>query len=184
GIFVGGASRRMGQAKGLLRSPEGPSLIDRTAGLFDAIGVPWVLVGLREEYAPLGYPALADDVPDTGPLGGLVTLLRHARDGFAIAIACDMPYLSGALLERLIAAPHGAPIISARRHHWEPLFARYDAPAVLPLALASAARGERSLQKLLDAAAAEALVLAPDEAAQLDDWDTPLDVAAEGRVAR
>ncbi len=168
----------MGRAKGLLLSREGLPLIERTGRLFEVLGIPWVLVGVREEYAYLGRPALVDDPPFVGPLGGLRSLLHYVADGLAIAVACDMPYVSGALVERLIAATPGAPIVAPRRRdRWEPLFARFDARAVLPIADARSTRGQFSLQGLLDEARAERLPLTPDEEAMLDDWDTPLDMA-------
>ena len=108
-----------------------------------------------------------------GPLGGLLALLR-STGGHVIALACDMPYVSYELLRRLVEAPL-APIVAPRRDgRWEPLFARYDAAQVEPLA--HAARGQTALWQLLDAAGAVELPLAVDEHAQLDDWDAPEDV--------
>ncbi|MBV9949378.1 MAG: NTP transferase domain-containing protein, partial [Myxococcales bacterium] len=107
-------------------------------------------------------------------------LLRRAAGGSALALACDMPFVSRDLLRRLIAAPSAAPIVAPRRQgRWEPLCARYHAAAVLPVALehAAGARGGRhSLQDLLDDAAAVELPLSPKEADELRDWDSPDDL--------
>lgn len=177
GIFVGGRSRRMGRPKGLLAAPDGLPLIERTRALFEAVGVPWVLVGVRPEYAHLGCVALADEPPGVGPLGGLLALLRHVGDGVAFAVACDMPFISLALLARLVEAPQGPPIVAPRRRAtWEPLFARFDAAAVLPIAQERCRRGELSLQRLFDEVGAVPLATTPEEGDQLDDWDTPEDI--------
>jgi len=175
GIFVGGAGVRMGGvAKGMLRAPSGEPIALHIARAMREAGVEPVLVGERAEYASLGVRAIADAARDAGPLGGLVALLEEARGGSAIAIACDMPGVSAALVRKLASAPD-APAVAARRDgRWEPLFARYDA-RVLDVARARCARGELALQGLLDQVGAAALDLARDEAAALDDWDTPED---------
>jgi molybdopterin-guanine dinucleotide biosynthesis protein A len=124
-------------------------------------------------------PVLPDEPPGVGPLGGLIALLRHAGTSPALAFACDMPFVSRALVERLLAAPSDAPIVAPRRDaRWEPLCARYEPARVLPLALARAASPHHALQALLDEAGAVALPLLPHEAAELRDWDTPADVTA------
>ncbi|HEY1960732.1 MAG TPA: formate dehydrogenase accessory sulfurtransferase FdhD [Polyangiaceae bacterium] len=178
GIFVGGKGARMqGAAKGLLRAPGGERIVERLARALREAGAEPVLVGVREEYEGLGIRALPD-VTDAGPLGGLVALLEAAKDQRAIAIACDMPHVTVALLRRLVEAPD-APVVAARRGgRWEPLFARYDA-RVSSLARARLARGELGLQGLLDEVGAVPLALAPNEESLLDDWDTPDEAVAE-----
>jgi molybdopterin-guanine dinucleotide biosynthesis protein A len=180
GVFVGGAAVRMGGlAKGLLRGSDGATLVERWRVMLEELGIAVVLVGDAAAYAHLGLPMLKDEPPGVGPLGGLVALLRHAGTIPALAFACDMPFVSRALVERLLAAPSDAPIVAPRRDaRWEPLCARYDPVRVLPLALARAASSHHSLQPLLDAADAAALPLLPDEDAELRDWDSPGDVTA------
>ncbi len=183
GIFVGGHSRRMGQPKGLLRAPEGVPLVLRTGALFEAVGIPWVLVGVRPEYAQFGCVALDDEPSDIGPRGGLLALLRYAGDRVAFAVACDMPFISLSLLARLVEVPSGPPIVAGRRHgRWEPLFARFDAAAVLPFAQERCARGQLSLQALFDEVSAVSLETTPEEETQLDDWDMPEDIGRPRRA--
>jgi molybdopterin-guanine dinucleotide biosynthesis protein A len=180
GVFVGGAAVRMGGLpKGLLRGPDGATLVERWRAMLEELGLAVVLVGEADAYEHLGLPMLTDEPPGVGPLGGLVALLRHAGDVPALAFACDMPFVSRALVERLLAAPPHASIVAPRRDaRWEPLCARYDPARVLPLALARAASSHHSLQPLLDDAGAAALPLLPHEDAELRDWDSPADVTA------
>lgn len=180
GVFVGGASRRMGgRPKGLLPGRDGVTLVERWRAMLVGLGVAVVLVGEGDAYAGLGMPMLRDDPPGIGPLGGLVALLRHAGPRPALALACDMPFVSRALVEKLLAAGTDAPIVAPRREgRWEPLCARYDARRVLPLAVARVASPDRSLQRLLDDAPAAELPLSEEEARELRDWDTPDDVTA------
>ncbi|HEY5241286.1 MAG TPA: NTP transferase domain-containing protein, partial [Polyangiaceae bacterium] len=99
GVFVGGAGVRMGGlAKGLLRGPDGSSLVERWAGMLRELGIPIVLVGEGAAYEGLGLPMLKDEPPGVGPLGGLVALLRHAGTRRALAFACDMPFVSRGLV--------------------------------------------------------------------------------------
>ncbi|HEV3192501.1 MAG TPA: hypothetical protein VGY54_18455, partial [Polyangiaceae bacterium] len=58
----------------------------------------------------------------------------------------------------------------------EPLFARYDARRVLPLARRLARERAHSLQRLLDEARAVELPMRADEMNELRDWDTPADI--------
>jgi molybdenum cofactor guanylyltransferase len=181
GIFVGGASRRMnGQPKGLLAAPDGRPIVERWRALCDAVGLRCVLVGDATAYAALGLASVADARADAGPLGGLVGLLRATTSDDVVALACDMPFVSAALLERLAFSERDAPALApVRDGRFEPLFARYRRANVLPLAerqLASALAGDRSLQPLLRAAGARPLVLDDAEWASLADWDAPADV--------
>src|SRR5262249_1352894 len=157
-----------GRPKGLLAAPSGETIVARWQRLFAEVGLPCVLVGARAEYAQLGIPVVADEPPGAGPLGGLAGLLAG---GSAIAVACDMPYVSVTLLRRLVEGPP-APILAPRRQgRWEPLFARYDA-VVLAAVRSRLATGRLGLQGLLDEAGAEELVVSTSEWAELEDWDT------------
>jgi len=178
GVFVGGASSRFGgRPKGLLASPSGVTIVDALCGHLDALGIPWVLVGRRPEYSAIPGETLDDSPSGVGPLGGVLPLLRRAGEGHAIAVACDMPFVSRALLARLVGAVTDAPAVAPRRDgRWEPMFARYDARRALPVAEARVASGRRSVHGLLDELGASELALSPDEQRMLDDWDTPEDM--------
>jgi len=187
GIFVGGRSSRMGgRPKGLLELTPGVTLVERWRALFERLEIPTVLVGEHAAYAHLGLPAIADE-PHAGPLGGLLALLGHAKGRMAIAVACDMPFVSEALVRRLASLPRApaVPAFAARREgRWEPFFARYDAPIVRPIARVEAEAGRFTLKGLLDAVKAGELVLEDGEAEELDDWDTPEDAALAQRRGR
>jgi molybdopterin-guanine dinucleotide biosynthesis protein A len=177
GILVGGRGTRMGGvAKGLLATSSGETLIARWQRLFSAIGVRCILVGEHASYRDSGIECIADEPPHIGPLGGLVSLLSAAGESRAIAVACDMPFVSIELLSKLVAFPSAAPIIAPRRGgRWEPLFARYDAPRVIAAARKRIAAGEHSLQGLLTDVGAEPLPLDASEWEQMRDWDRPED---------
>lgn len=179
GIFVGGSSSRYGGvAKGLLPAPDGAeSLVTRLAALARSLELEVVLVGEHAAYASLGLPMLRDVPGAGGPLGGLAALLDHAGERPAIALACDLPHLTRALLARLISAPAAAVVAARRSGRWEPLFARYT-PSLCRDAMGRAFSQHRfALQALLDDAGAQELPLSPDEECLLHDWDSPADRA-------
>src|SRR5258706_10388540 len=165
GVFVGGASRRMGgRPKGLLSSPlgerPGETIVGRWLRLFGALGIESVLVGRRDVYGELGARAIDDEPSDIGPLGGLVALLREGGDRLVVVVACDMPYVSSALLERLVFASSGAAALAPKRDgRWEPFFARYVGSRPLELARRHVDAGRTGLHELLHALGAEEFTL-------------------------
>jgi molybdopterin-guanine dinucleotide biosynthesis protein A len=186
GIFVGGKSRRMGGfPKGLLILECGESILERTIRLAETIADDVVLVGARKEYESLGCPMIADARSDVGPLGGLVALLERAHHGVAIGIACDMPYLTRAMLSKLADSGAGAcPIVAPREAgRWSALFARYDSERVLPFARARLAASDTSMQALFNEVGAAELAFDDEERRALYDWDTPDDMSG-ARAAR
>jgi molybdopterin-guanine dinucleotide biosynthesis protein A len=178
GLFVGGTARRMGGApKGLLTAPGGETIVERWRALCATIGMRCFLVGEADAYAPLGIERIADARPGAGPLGGLVGLLRAQPAAPVVAVACDMPYVTEALLRRLAFSTSTAAALAPWRDElFEPLFARYDPARVLPLAERQLAGDDLSMQRLLRSADAERFELSPDEWPLLTDWDEPSDV--------
>lgn len=184
GLFVGGRGSRMGgAAKGLLMAPDGGTLIERLLARAQeaAPGMPVLLVGRAEAYAHLALPALVDEPAGVGPLGGLRALLLHARAearDYALALSCDLPFVSAALLRRLLVDEPSALALAPRDGTlWSPLTARYHVRTLETLD-ASLAAGEHSLQRVFGRLGADARELALSEAArrELRDWDSPADM--------
>jgi len=175
GIFVGGASKRMGSPKGLLPMGGQPLILRALA----AVPYPVVVVGDATPYRSLiGEVSVLEDEPKgIGPLGGLRALLV-AAGGPAIALACDMPFFEREDVVALASHSSDAPIVAARRERFEPFFARYDAVRVLPAIDDAIARGDHSLQRLFARLQVEEFT--PVTARALEDWDTPDDVTRGG----
>jgi molybdopterin-guanine dinucleotide biosynthesis protein A len=185
GLFVGGRGSRFGGiAKGNLVHPSGARLVERLtdvvrAALPDAV---IVLVGERPEYGDLALATLGDTPPGIGPLGGLRALVAFARDegrDAAVAVACDLPYLTSGLVGRLAHEEPGAAALAPKdAGRWQALTARYGA-RVLPVLDAAITAREHSLQRIFERLGADAHVLSVDDAEReaLRDWDSPDDVA-------
>lgn len=185
GIFVGGASSRMGMPKGLLRAPDGAgTLVERLSSIARHVAPESdvVLVGSAREYSALELPAIPDAPQGIGPIGGLMALLDCAirRDfGAAVALACDLAWVDAPLLHKLFGYARGAAAVAPRSAGiWQPLFARYAPREALDAARAVHARQERALWRVLAELKANAveLPLAASEQNQLADWDTFEDV--------
>jgi molybdopterin-guanine dinucleotide biosynthesis protein A len=182
GIFVGGQAKRMGGLpKGLLPAPDtGEPLVVRLARIAVELGCEPVLVGAAEQYAAVlpELMSVPDRPPGVGPLGGLSGLLHAAGERQVIAVACDMPAISRALLARLLTEQPTASILAARNSvgFWEPLCARYDASAVAPRCALALARGVRSFQQWFLELEVNELPLEDAEREQFGDWDTPEDI--------
>ncbi len=81
-------------------------------------------------YEAMGFKALPDDpefIGLKGPLVGVYTGLKAARNEFIFAVACDMPFISGRLARRLaeLRGGHDA-VVPVIDEYQEPLFAVYS----------------------------------------------------------
>jgi molybdopterin-guanine dinucleotide biosynthesis protein A len=174
GVLAGGRGSRMGGCdKAELRTAGGEGLLERLLRFGRAMRLPCVVVG--------GSPrpdvvVLPDEPAGIGPIGGMRALLAYAGERPAIALACDLPYVSAALISRLVHAPSEASVLAPRDPEtgkWQPLFARYDSARALPSLDMAIARGVRSFQTWLRDESVAELVLAPEERELLADWDEP-----------
>jgi molybdopterin-guanine dinucleotide biosynthesis protein A len=185
GIFVGGNSTRMGgQPKGMLRCPNDSklTLVDHWRKLAIETGIESVLVGERSDYASLGLHTVRDNPPGVGPIGGLHAFLMYCQlqGTLGAAVACDMPFVSYALLGRLCTTPSDRPVLAPRHaesQRWEPLFARYEPSRSIPVIQSRLSCHQLSLQAVITMANGEVLPLTPEEWSMLKDWDKEQDVA-------
>lgn len=188
-ILAGGRARRMGGAdKPLLEVGGRPMLAAAHAALAAHLDEVVVLGGSPRPGLP-GLPGLrviADRRPDApGPLAGLeAALLELAarprpRPEAVVLLGGDMPFVSAALVERLLAsAPGAAAVCFESEHGLEPLCARY-ALSLLPRVSARLDAGIRPLRALLEEAGAVRLpVVSDDERRALANVNTPEDLAA------
>lgn len=153
GILIGGKSRRLGWPKQLMRQGN-CSLLARLREVLAPYVAEVVLLGSGELPPDVTMLRTLPDVPGVcGPLSGVLAAMRWASSSSWIVCACDMPQISAAAVEWLLAArsPETWAVIPKLpdKPGCEPLFAYYDARAV-GLLEELAGRGEWRLSALAD----------------------------------
>jgi molybdopterin-guanine dinucleotide biosynthesis protein A len=93
----------MGRDKALLPFRGRPLAAAVAAAVQEAAGHT-ILIGNPSLAAVTGFPALPDEFPGEGPLGGILTALRSTTADWNLVCACDMPGLTGAFLSVLFEA--------------------------------------------------------------------------------
>lgn len=180
-ILAGGDSQRMGRDKASLVLGE-QTLLQTVAATMRQV-FPEVVVSVRQPRAEVDLPQICDEQPNGGPLAGLVAGLSQVATPWVFAVACDMPFVVPAVVERLgeyLSSQHQA-VVPVVHGHPQPLAAFY-ATSCLALMRASLAAQQNSLRGVLK----QLSVRYVDEAEMLDadpqlssffDLDTPQDVA-------
>jgi len=192
-ILAGGQSSRFGRDKALARW-QGMPLIARAARTAReltpkvAVLTPW----------PERYRAVLDEttlwLPEAQPGQGALVALADGLGQLAaqqpldwvLALACDLPYLQGSVLQtwrdRLAALPLDQLALVPRvGDRWEPLCAFYR-PTVLPHLQAFQSQGGRAFQRWFATLPIAALDLDPDAAAMLWNCNTTADLPPEERA--
>ena len=107
-ILAGGMARRMGGANKAGLRIGNERIIDRQLRLLRQIADPvFIVAGSAEPFQELEITVVPDVVPGVGPLGGIYTALTASPCARTLIVACDLPYLTLPLLQRL-AAPSDA----------------------------------------------------------------------------
>jgi len=126
-ILMGGKNTRMqGQKKAFLKYGE-KLFYQHTAACMQSLGNIYLSVEKTEGYEQLGYPLVADEYPEIGPLGGLHSGLKHCAEEALFVLPCDMPKLSEVVVAGMIAGWEQikTPLILQTRERWYPLVGIY-----------------------------------------------------------
>jgi molybdopterin-guanine dinucleotide biosynthesis protein A len=153
-ILIGGASSRMGSDKAQLELG-GRSFIELIASALSAIAHPIRSVGAKEPTAD-SLPRLTnvpDLYPQWGALGGLHGALAACNSGWAAVVACDLPFVTRDLFQRLamLREDFDAVVPVQIDGRPQPLCALYRCRTCLPAAATLIAAGERRPRALLAA---------------------------------
>lgn len=179
-VLAGGRSRRMGVDKATLRLADGRTLAelvdDALAGACDDVIVagPEVVLPHRRH--------VVDATPDSGPLAGIEAALGSCGAAHIVAVPCDMPRLTPALLARLLEPTDAAITIfddgSGAMHA---LPARI-AVSALPVVRQLLERRELAVRRLLAHVGAHRIVVDEMEVPQLANVNTPDELAMLDRA--
>jgi len=110
-ILAGGKSRRMGRDKAFIEFQGAPLIASVIAHVQQVCAEVLVVANDHDAYARFGLPIVSDVFPNKGSLGGIYSGLLAAREEYALAVACDMPFLNQALLRYLITLAPQADIV-------------------------------------------------------------------------
>ena len=147
-ILAGGDSRRMGQDKATLVL-DGKTLLERVTATMQQV-FPKVIVSVRQLRGGVELPQVCDEQEASGPLAGLIAGLAQVDTPWVFAVACDMPFVTQAVVERLAAFRSGhQAVVPMVGGHPQPLAAFY-ATSTLDAMRASFATGDKSMRRVLD----------------------------------
>lgn len=124
-ILAGGRARRLGGVnKGAL--PLGSlDIVGRQLEAMRSVADHVFVVGRTTDgWLERGLSVVPDDRPACGPLGGIYTAIRHSPCERTLVVACDLPFLTPALLERLARETADA-VVPRSARGLEPLCAIY-----------------------------------------------------------
>lgn len=134
-VLAGGAGARLGGGKAGVELA-GRALVEYPlAALADAGIEAMVVAKLETELPALDVPVLREPEEPRHPLLGIVTALRAGGGWPVLAVACDLPLLTPALLAALAAAPERL-VLAAPGGDPQPLLGRYAAELLPALEVA------------------------------------------------
>lgn len=128
-VLAGGAGRRLGGAKATVEL-DGRPLIAYAVDAVEGAGLEPLVVAKPSSALPdLGCRVLHEPEQPQHPLSGIVAAIADAGERPVVALACDMPLVSPALLAALAAAeePVVVPILDGQV---QPLPGRYSVAAL------------------------------------------------------
>ncbi len=140
----------MGQDKALLPY-EGMTFLEHTVSMLLALASEIIVVADTPDRYSLPCGRVVGDIfPGSGPVGGVLTGLTQAGDGWHYVVACDMPNIQRPVLEllRKAATSEYDVVVPELNDHMEPLCAVYRHTAS-PKLLKFLERGGRSAQDAL-----------------------------------
>jgi len=177
-VLVGGKSERMGKNKALLKYGSEGTQLERTTRLLNTV-CKHVYVSKRAEQS-FPCPESAEPIFDSvdsikGPLCGILSAMVAHPEAHWLVLACDLPYLQQATLEKLIrefrsVAPQLTAYQSTHDELPEPLCAIYPSGVDAELFQLAREIGRSCPRKLL--ILKEARLVQQDDPRSLDNINT------------
>jgi molybdopterin-guanine dinucleotide biosynthesis protein A len=150
-ILAGGASRRMGTDKSQLIL-DGRSFVEHVAAALARISSEITVVGKGKPAADSTKLRYVPDIyPNWGALGGVHTALASSEAAWCLIVACDFPFVTAELFERLASMREGFEAVAPIQSDGipQPLCALYQTEQCLVQAEELINSGERKPVALL-----------------------------------
>jgi molybdenum cofactor guanylyltransferase len=150
-VLAGGAGTRLGGVNKALVEVGGRRVVDRLLAALRPLGGDIVLVNNDGSLAGIpGTRVVPDAEPGAGPLMGLYSGLQAVTTPLAVAVACDLPFVSTDLLRGLLALAEGYDaVVPVLGEQPEPLHAVYRA-ACAPAIQNALAQGRKRVNSFFD----------------------------------
>jgi molybdopterin-guanine dinucleotide biosynthesis protein A len=152
-ILAGGRAARFGGRDKSALLVGGRSILERQITELLDVAHEVLLVGGKTSMLGRSHPGVRlvpDRARGCGPLGGLDAALAAARDDVVAVVACDMPYVTAALLRHLLDLTREAEAVVPRTERgYHPLCAAYTR-ACHPAVLRRLADGRLAMTGLLE----------------------------------
>ena len=189
-VLAGGHSRRMGRDKALLCYDGAHTQLERTNRLLQSVCSRVFVSQRKDQILPTaaGCEAIHDCIDAAhGPLRGILSAMQTHPQAHWLVLACDLPNLTSASLEKLVAAFRAAPapILTAYQSRYdglpEPLCALYPAGSDADLLTLTKQIGQSCPRKLL--ILQQAALIEADDPHSLDNINTADEFDAHNRRA-
>ena len=151
-ILAGGKNARMGRKNKAFLEMDGRSFLARTLESLRPIFDEIMVIGHDVQgYGRFGVPVHPDLRPGNGSLGGILTALARSSGERTFCVACDMPFLSPAIVRRLVekSAAGWEAVLPRLSMGVEPLCAVYST-SLIPVIEGLLDSGERRVRRALD----------------------------------
>ena len=168
-LLAGGKSRRMGRDKRFLEL-DGRTLLERTLSVLESLFAEVIVVVAEpdSQLAGLRHRIVTDLVPNCATLGGLHAGLTSAAHRRIFAAACDMPFLSPALITWMAELDPDADVVMAQlASGLQPMHAVYS-KACLPHLERMLSTGNLKVQDLSQAPGLSVRLVAEHELREAD----------------
>ena len=127
-ILSGGRSSRLGQEKGLCLFRKKP-LVQYALETLKPLCNTLLISANRniDEYLQYGYAVISDEIQDIGPLGGILSCLKHSHTQHNLILSCDTPFVDPQIFKYLIDKIENFQIVAPAHETFliEPLSAYY-----------------------------------------------------------
>lgn len=100
-ILAGGLARRMGQPKHSLKTG-GKTFLERLVTIAENHRKDIIISGDPEKITCTKYKVIPDEIKNCGPIGGLYTCIKQAKNQNIIVLPIDMPLITNEVIELLI----------------------------------------------------------------------------------
>ena len=105
-ILAGGSSKRMGAEKGLVNF-NGKPMVSYAIDALKLVCSQILISANPELYQNFGFPVIPDERQASGPMGGIWSCMKHAKNDLCFVLSCDMPLVDYFVISTLIEETPG-----------------------------------------------------------------------------